>query len=85
MVCVTCPHLGIVKKMRVKKDVAFAEILSRFAEKNAIGELGDYEIASKDTQKAYNPLYRLSDHIKDTTVRKKKKTLYISLCKFFVH
>lgn len=73
MVCVTCPHLGIVKKMRVKKDVTFAEILSRFAEKNAIGELGEYEIAVQDSPKVFNPLYRLCDHVKDSTVSKETK------------
>jgi len=61
MVCVDCPPLGIVKKMRVKKDVAFAEILSRFAEKNAIGELGQYEIVLKGSNQAYNPLFKLAD------------------------
>lgn len=67
MVCVECPHLGIVKKMRVKKDAAFAEILSRFAEKNAIGELGDYEIFVKGSGSPCNPIFRLGDFVKAAT------------------
>ena len=68
MLNVCCPHLGIVKKMRVSNDVSFAEVLSRFGEKNAVEGLGDYEVIIQGQERACNPLCKLADFIKEPSV-----------------
>ena len=55
--------------MRVSNDVSFAEILTRFGEKNALPELGQYEVVLDGQEKAANPLYKLTDFVKENSVR----------------
>ena len=68
MITVSCPHLGYVRKLRFQRDASFAEVLSRFAEKSSIGELGYYDIILKDNGTVLNPLFRICDFVKTPTV-----------------